>query len=59
MINNIHVIELQSVGNMRDLGGFQAGNGKHIKYGKIIRSAHLHHLSEQTRLHYKHWELIK
>ena len=45
MINNIHVIELQSVGNMRDLGGFQAGNGKHIKYGKIIRSAHLHHLS--------------
>lgn len=50
MINNIHVIELQSVGNMRDLGGFQAGNGKHIKYGKIIRSAHLHHLSETDQI---------
>ena len=31
MINNIHVLQLQSVGNIRDLGGFQAGNGKQIK----------------------------
>ena len=37
MINNIHVLQLQSVGNIRDLGGFQAGNGKQIKYGKIFR----------------------
>lgn len=50
MINNIHVLELQSIGNMRDLGGFQTGNGKQIKYGKIFRSAHLHHLSETDQL---------
>lgn len=50
MINNIHVIELQSIGNMRDLGGFQAGNGKKIKYGKIFRSAHLHYLSETDQI---------
>ena len=50
MINNIHVLQLQSVGNIRDLGGFQAGNGKQLKYGKIFRSAHLHHLSETDQI---------
>ena len=50
MINSIHVLQLQSVGNIRDLGGFQAGNGKQIKYGKIFRSAHLHHLSETDQI---------
>lgn len=50
MINNSQVLDLQSVGNMRDLGGFHAGNGKHIKYGKIFRSAHLHHLSETDQM---------
>ena len=50
MINSIHVLQLQSVGNIRDLGGFQAGNGKQLKYGKIFRSAHLHHLSETDQI---------
>lgn len=50
MINNIHVLQLQNIGNIRDLGGFQAGNGKQIKYGKIFRSAHLHHLSETDQI---------
>lgn len=50
MTDNIHVLQLQSVGNIRDLGGFQAGNGRHIKYGKIFRSAHLHHLSETDQI---------
>lgn len=50
MINNIHILELQSVGNIRDLGGFQAGNGKQLKYGKIFRSAHLHHLSATDQM---------
>ncbi len=50
MINSIHVLQLQRVGNIRDLGGFQAGNGKQLKYGKIFRSAHLHHLSETDQI---------
>lgn len=50
MIINTHSSALQSVGNMRDLGGFQAGNGKQIKYGKFFRSAHLHYLSETDQI---------
>ena len=59
MINNIHVLQLQSVGNIRDLGGFQAGNGKQIKYGKFfVLHIYIIYL-KQTKLHYRNWELIK
>ena len=34
-------IELRSVGNIRDLGGTGMKNGSMIRYGCLIRSAHL------------------
>ncbi|MFT3704554.1 MAG: tyrosine-protein phosphatase [Agriterribacter sp.] len=39
-------IKLQGAINFRDLGGYQTADGKHVKWGKIYRSAALDKLSE-------------
>ncbi len=40
-------IKLQGSINFRDLGGYPAKDGKHIKWGKIYRSAEISNLTEQ------------
>jgi protein-tyrosine phosphatase len=38
-------IKLQGVVNFRDVGGYPAKDGRHVKWGKIYRSADLSHLT--------------
>jgi len=40
-------VELQGAVNFRDLGGYVTGNGKHVKWGKIYRSADMSKLTDQ------------
>jgi protein-tyrosine phosphatase len=40
------VIVLEGQGNFRDLGGYRAVDGRHIKWGMIYRSGELSHLTE-------------
>lgn len=44
----IHRLKLKKLNNTRDLGGFPAAGGKHIKYGKLIRSGKLYGLPKCT-----------
>jgi protein-tyrosine phosphatase len=39
-------IPLNSVENIRDLGGIKTSDGKTIKYKKLLRSADLHRLTK-------------
>src|SRR5882757_533401 len=39
-------VKLEGAINFRDIGGYETKNGKHIKWGKIYRSAALNKLSE-------------
>jgi protein-tyrosine phosphatase len=38
-------IKLQGANNFRDIGGYETKDGKHVKWGKIYRSAELGHLT--------------
>lgn len=40
-------IPLDGTPNFRDLGGYQAANGRHVQYGRLFRSGVLSQLSEQ------------
>lgn len=40
-------IKLERVNNCRDLGGLPCADGRRIKHGRLIRSAELHHATEQ------------
>jgi protein-tyrosine phosphatase len=40
------VIVLQGQGNFRDLGGYEAADGRHVKWGMIYRSGELSHLTD-------------
>ena len=40
------VIVLQGQSNFRDLGGYRAADGRHVKWGMIYRSGELSHLTE-------------
>lgn len=42
---NAHILELQGVENFRDLGGYPAGNGTVVKWGRLFRSGHMANLS--------------
>lgn len=42
---NFGVIELESVGNIRDLGGLPTADGKRIQQGRLLRSGDLHTVS--------------
>ena len=46
------LIDLDGTFNMRDMGGYQTIDGKHVKWGKLYRSDDLHSLShkDQKRL---------
>ena len=37
----VHVIKVNGANNVRDVGGYAAGNGKHVRYGLVYRSASL------------------
>jgi protein-tyrosine phosphatase len=39
-------VKLQGAINFRDLGGYATKDGKHVKWGKIYRSAALNHLTD-------------
>ncbi|NRA40966.1 MAG: tyrosine-protein phosphatase [Pseudomonadales bacterium] len=41
------VVDLQSVSNFRDLGGYPTACGRSVKWGKLFRSATLTHASDQ------------
>lgn len=45
----IQRLKLQKLNNTRDLGGFPAADGRHIKYCKLIRSGRLYKLPKSTR----------
>ncbi|MDI3321237.1 tyrosine-protein phosphatase [Pinibacter soli] len=40
-------VKLQGAINFRDIGGYTTNDGKHVKWGKLYRSAALNKLSEQ------------
>ncbi len=40
------LIELEGVVNLRDVGGYPAGEGRRTRYGRLLRSASVHGLSE-------------
>jgi len=40
------VIVLQGQSNFRDLGGYEAADGRHVKWGMIFRSGELSHLTD-------------
>lgn len=42
-------LPLDSVYNARDLGGYRTSDGRHVKWGKIIRSDDLHSLTPHDR----------
>ncbi len=42
-----HALGLSSVENDRELGGYQTTDGRTIKAGKLLRTAHLHALSDE------------
>ncbi len=48
---NIQRLNLQKLNNTRDLGGFPVADGRHIKYGKLIRSGKLYKLPKSTLMH--------
>jgi len=50
--NNLQSINLKSVGNARELGGYYTINGKKIKHGVLLRTAALNKISSEdlTRL---------
>lgn len=50
--NNLQSINLKSVGNARELGGYYTINGKKIKHGVLLRTAELNKISSEdlTRL---------
>lgn len=39
------ILPLEGVRNFRDIGGYETGDGRHVKWGHIYRSAELSHLS--------------
>lgn len=48
---HIQRLILPRLNNTRDLGGFPASDGRHIKYGKLIRSGRLYKLPRLTLAH--------
>lgn len=42
-------LPLSGVYNARDLGGYRTADGRHVKWGKIIRSDDLHELTPEDR----------
>jgi protein-tyrosine phosphatase len=42
----IRKVPLQGAMNFRDIGGYQTQNGKHVKWGKIYRSAEINKLTD-------------
>lgn len=40
-------VPLDGASNLRDLGGYQAMDGRHVRFGKLFRSATLAHLTER------------
>lgn len=45
-MHNARILALQGVENFRDLGGYSAGNGSIVKWGRLFRSGHMADLSE-------------
>ncbi len=45
-MQNAHILKLQGVENFRDLGGYSAGNGTLVKWGRLFRSGHMCNLSK-------------
>ena len=41
-------LELDGGLNVRDLGGYRSGDGRKVKWRKILRSGHLSHLEFKT-----------
>ncbi|MWC30314.1 tyrosine-protein phosphatase [Paenibacillus sp. MMS18-CY102] len=46
-------VELQGVVNFRDLGGYEAADGRHVKWGKLFRSGELAGLTDSDKLQMK------
>jgi len=44
-------VKLQGAINFRDIGGYATKTGKHVKWGKLYRSAELSHLTEADLYH--------
>lgn len=50
-------VQLQGAANFRDVGGYATANGKHVKWGKVYRSADLSKLTEADLAELKHREI--
>lgn len=48
--DNVRWINVPSVGNMRDLGGWDLPNGKQIKFGKLFRARNPDEISEEDKI---------
>lgn len=48
--SNVRWINAPSVGNMRDLGGWDLPNGKQIKFGKLFRARNPDEISEADKI---------
>lgn len=43
------VVPLEGTNNFRDIGGYSGANGRHVKWGRLFRSDHLHRLTENDK----------
>ena len=50
VFNAKRALTLQGTSNFRDLGGYPAAGGKHVKWGRIYRSADISHLTDSDLL---------
>lgn len=44
--NQVRRVELQGQANFRDLGGYQAGDGRTVKWGQVYRAGRLPNLTD-------------
>lgn len=45
-MHDAHILNLEGVENFRDIGGYSAGNGAVVRWGRLFRSGHLTNMSE-------------
>lgn len=50
VFNTRRAVKLQGGSNFRDLGGYPAAGGKHVKWGHLYRSADISHLTDADLL---------